>query len=174
MIVNSFDGALTILGIITASCISGIKDPKLVFMPGLGAAIAMCVSGIWGAYVAEIAEIKKKIMALETHLLQDLSDTEFTRKKHGMAWIIGLVNGLSPLIVSLIILTPFLLVNPGILTIKTAYYNAFAIIAAALFITGVFAGNIAKENMIKQGLIMLMAGMTIGAIFILLTTLGIL
>jgi predicted membrane protein (TIGR00267 family) len=172
VIINSFDGALTMLGIIMAEFLSGIQDPKLIILPGIGAAVAMCVSGMWGAYSAERAEIRKGIRTMEVHMLKDLSKTEFTRKRHRMAGIIGLVDGLSPLIASIIILIPFFLVKPGILTMTAAYYTSMVMVAAILFLLGMFAGKIAKESMIKQGIVMLLAGVVIGMIFIALAFFG--
>ena len=72
VIINSFDGALTILGIIFAEFFTRIDDPRMVILPGLGAAVAMCVSGIWGAYSAERAEVKRSIRELEVHMMHDL------------------------------------------------------------------------------------------------------
>ena len=168
VIINSFDGALTILGIIMAVFVSGIHDPKLIILPSIGASVAMCVSGIWGSYAAERAEIRNKIRKIESHMLKDLSDTTFSKDREKMAWIIGLVDGIIPLILALIILIPFFLVSPGILTITVAYYLAIAIIGLNLFVLGLFAGKIAHESMLKQGFVMLSAGVIIGIIFWLL------
>lgn len=174
IIINSFDGALTILGIVMAEFLSNITDPKLIILPGIGAAVAMCVSGIWGAYSAERAEVKNKIRTMEAHLLKDLSNTEFKRKRERMALMIGLVDGLSPLLVSLVILVPFFCVKAGCVSMQMAYYISLFIISAILFVLGAFAGRIARESMVKHGIMMLIAGAIIGIIFILLVFLGVL
>ena len=44
---NSFDGALTMLGIIIANFFAGTMDPHLIVLPGVGAAIALGISGVW-------------------------------------------------------------------------------------------------------------------------------
>ncbi|MBW2971654.1 VIT1/CCC1 transporter family protein [Candidatus Woesearchaeota archaeon] len=173
IIINSFDGALTILGIIVAVFLSGITDPKLIIIPSMGASVAMCVSGIWGSYAAERAEIRKKIRHLEAHLIHDLSDTEFARKRERMAWVIGLVDGIIPLILALVLILPFFFVVPGIISISVAYYISLILIGVNLFILGAFAGKIANESMLKQGIIMLFAGVIIGMIFMLLAYLGV-
>lgn len=174
VITNTFDGLLAILGMIFAEFFSGITDPKLVLLPGIGAAIAMCISGIWGAYSAERAEIKKKIRSFEAHLLKDLSDTEFSRKRERMAIVIGLVDGLSPFIAAAIVLMPFFFVSSGVIEIKTAYYTSISLSAVVLFTLGALAGKIAKENIVKQGMKMMFAGAIIGLIFFLMTSVGIL
>lgn len=173
MIINSFDGALTILGIIAAVFMAGITDPKLIILPTVGASIAMCVSGIWGSYAAERAEIRKKIRQFEAHLLKDLTNTEFSRKREQMALVIGLVDGIIPLILAFVLIIPFFLVNPGIISMTAAYYMSLSLIAATLFGLGMFAGQIAQESMLKQGFVMLFAGVITGAIFAILAFFGI-
>jgi predicted membrane protein (TIGR00267 family) len=174
VLINSFDGALTILGIILAELFSNIKDPKLIILPSIGAAVAMSVSGIWGAYSAERAEIRKSIRTMEAHLMKDLSGTEFSRKREKMAWVIGVVDGLSPLSVSLVIIIPFFLAAGGLISISYAYYSSLAIVAAIIFLLGALAGKIARESLVKQGVIMLLAGIAIGAVFMVLVLTGVL
>lgn len=174
VIINSFDGALTILGILFAEFFSGITNPKLIILPGIGAAVAMCVSGVWGAYAAERAEVRQKIRTMEAHLMKDLSGTEFSKKREGMAVIIGVVDGLSPLVVSLLIIAPFFCVAKGWCTMTHGYIISFSVVALVLFVLGVFAGKIAKENVIKQGIVMLLAGGIIGLLFMLMAFFGIL
>ncbi|MBU2561456.1 MAG: VIT1/CCC1 transporter family protein [Nanoarchaeota archaeon] len=174
IIINTFDGALTILGIVVAVFVSGIMDHKLIIIPSIGASIAMCVSGIWGSYTAERAEIRKKIRTIEAHLMKDLSGTEFSRKRERMAWVIGVVDGVIPLILAFILIAPFFLVSGGHITMRTAYYLSFALVAANLFMLGAFAGKISNESMVKQGVVMLLAGGVIGIIFLLLTVAGVL
>ncbi|MFC1741494.1 VIT1/CCC1 transporter family protein [Nanoarchaeota archaeon] len=174
IIINTFDGALTILGIVVAMFMSNIADPKLIIIPSIGASVAMCVSGIWGSYAAERAEIRNKIRSIEAHLISDLSGTEFSKKREKMALFIGLVDGIIPLFIALILIAPFFFVNPGYLSIQTAFYVSLTLVALNLFVLGAFAGKIAKENMIKQGIIMIFAGVVIGMIFSFLAFIGVL
>lgn len=174
IIINTFDGALTILGIIVAIMVSGIKDPDLVIIPSIGASVAMCVSGIWGSYAAERAEIRKKIRSIEAHMMKSLDNTSFARKREQMALVIGVVDGVIPLIIALILIFPFFFVNPGMISLQWAYYISLFLVSINLFILGMFAGKIAHESMVKQGLLMLFAGFIIGGIFMLLAYLGVL
>ncbi|MFH1063898.1 MAG: VIT1/CCC1 transporter family protein [Candidatus Woesearchaeota archaeon] len=173
IIINSFDGVLTILGIIVAVFMSGLTEPELIIIPTVGASIAMCVSGIWGSYAAERAEIRKKIHTMEAHLMKSLSGTEFSNKRERMAWVIGIVDGVIPLILALILILPFFFVKSGLLSITSAYYIALTMIGINLFMLGAFAGKIAKESMLKQGVMMVFAGIVISAIFLILTKTGI-
>jgi predicted membrane protein (TIGR00267 family) len=174
IIINTFDGALTILGIVVAVFLSGINDPRLIIIPSIGASVAMCVSGIWGSYAAERAEIRNKLRSIEAHLMKSLSDTEFSKKREKMALIIGLVDGIIPLVIALVLIAPFFFVTPGYLSIHTAYYISLSLVALNLFVLGAFAGRIAKESMLKQGVVMLLAGVIIGIIFLLLAWVGVL
>ena len=173
MVINSFDGALTIFGILMASFIAGIRNPALVILPCVGAAVALCVSGIWSAYAAEAAEVKKKMKALEKHMLRPLHATKKSRENKYINLVVGLVNGFSPFIISFVIIIPFFLASYGLVNVMNAYYASMGIIAAVLFSLGMFLGRIAKENLYKNGFKMLLAGIVIAVIFYLLAVLNI-
>lgn len=174
MVTNSFDGALTIFGILMASFIAGIRSPALVILPSVGAAVALCVSGIWSAYAAEAAEVKKKMKELEKHMLRPLNATKKSRENQYITLVVGLVNGFSPFIIAFVIIIPFFLASHGLISIMNAYYTSMGIIAVVLFSLGMFLGRIAKENLYKNGFKMLLAGIIIAVIFYLLAVLNIL
>jgi predicted membrane protein (TIGR00267 family) len=172
IVMNSFDGALTILGIILANFFTGINEPRLVILPSVGAAIAMCISGVWGAYAAELAELKRTMKELEQHMMRKLHKTHTMRMEKLMAYAVAVVDGLSPLSVSFIIIIPFFLVSAGILSMTNAYYTSLALVVIALFTLGMFAGKTAKENIYVRGVTMLLAGVVISIIFYVLTLTG--
>jgi predicted membrane protein (TIGR00267 family) len=167
-VVNTFDGALTILGIISAIYISGTRDAAVIIISGMGAAIAIAVSGIWGAYAIERAERMKSLRELEMHLMRDLDETTLERRAKIVTIMIALVDGLSPLLISIIIIAPFFASNLGLLNIETAYYFSMIIIALTLFILGIFVSKVAKESIIRGGAKMLLAGVIVYAITFLL------
>jgi predicted membrane protein (TIGR00267 family) len=173
VIMNSFDGALTMLGIILANFFAGTNNVQLVILPSVGAAIALCISGIWGAYTAEFAEVKRSIKELENHMLRKMHNTHYAQKERIMAYTISVVNGLVPLFVAFILITPFFFVKFNILTIKLGYYTSLTAVSVALFGFGMFAGKTAKENLYIHGVKMLFAGIIIGVIFYLLTLVGV-
>ncbi|MBD3304505.1 hypothetical protein GF343_05135 [Candidatus Woesearchaeota archaeon] len=172
MIINSFDGALTILGILMASFIAGIRSPALVILPSVGAAVALCVSGVWSAYAAEAAEVKKKMKELEKHMLRPLHATKKSRENILITLLAGLVNGFSPFIIAFVIIIPFFLANAGTISVMHAYYSSIVLIAVVLFLLGIFLGKIAKENLYKNGFKMLLAGVAIAVVFYLLALFG--
>ena len=172
VVMNSFDGALTMLGIILANFFAGTTNAQLVLLPSIGAAIALCISGVWGAYTAELSEVKRSIKELEQHMMRKMHNTHYARKERIMAYTIAIVNGLVPLFVAFILITPFFFVKTGILTTARAYYWSLGAVMAALFGFGMFAGKTAKENLYLHGVKMLFAGVVISAIFYLLTLVG--
>jgi len=170
--INSFDGALTIFGIVLANFVAGSQNPILIVLPSIGATIALGVSGVWSAYAAESAEIKKSIKELERHLLRDLEGTRRHRRAQRTTFLVALVNGLSPSTSAILIIIPFILTYFNVLEITIAYYASFVIVALLLFLLGVFLGRIAKENVLVNGIKMLLAGIVISLIFYTLSLVG--
>ncbi|MFH0836755.1 MAG: hypothetical protein V1870_01370 [Candidatus Aenigmatarchaeota archaeon] len=163
IVMNGFDGVLPILGILISSFVAGITDTRLIIGVCLGAAVAMAVSGIWGAYMAEVAERKKELKELETKMLTKLKKTKIGRAGDFASLIIAIINGAAPFTAAILVILPFFLL-PTIL----AYYTAFAISFVILFLLGTFLGNISKENLILAGLKMTLAGIAITLIILLL------
>jgi len=172
--INSFDGALTIFGIIMASFVAGVENSSVIILPSVGATIAMGVSGMWGAYAAESAEVKQKTQELGRHMLKELKGTKMHKDSVKLAIIVAVVDGLSPMITSFVIILPFFLAKFNMIKISLAYYVSFSIVTLFLFGLGVFLGKIANENVFKNGLKMLGAGVIIGVLFYIMYIGGIL
>ncbi|MBI4895897.1 MAG: hypothetical protein HY831_05380 [Candidatus Aenigmarchaeota archaeon] len=164
---NGFDGVLAILGIVISSFIAGVADVKLIISVCLGAAVAMAVSGVWGAYMAEAAERKKELKELEGSMLTRLKKTKIGRAGDFAALVIALIDGAAPFIAGIFVIMPFIL-----LPINIAYYVSFVIAFALLFLLGIFLGKISKENLILSGIKMLFAGVVIMIIVFLLGASG--
>ncbi|MFH1787754.1 MAG: hypothetical protein ABH834_00030 [Candidatus Altiarchaeota archaeon] len=168
-LMNTFDGSLTILGIILALHFAGAENPDVVIISCLGAAIAMGVSGVWGAYATEKAERARELKTLERHVLADLDDTKIGRKFHRYVIQASLVDGLSPLLAALIIISPYGAVEVGWVSVPTAFTLALVIETVILFSLGFIAAKISREsNEIKNGVIMLLAGVVVALITLLL------
>ena len=67
-VMNAFDGSLTILGTIVGAYFSGLLDAAILISVGLGSSLAMSMSGLFGAYLAEAAEQRAKIQELEKNI----------------------------------------------------------------------------------------------------------
>lgn len=162
-VMNSFDGVLVVLGVVIAMLthLDKIEDAGIVIISCLGAAIALAVSGVWSAYAAEKAERTKALRNLERHMLKDLGETRIGRKVQLMSFLIALVNGLSPLLISLILISPFILSKLGLLQLKIAFYSSIILVLVVLFLLGVFVGKVGKENLIISGMKMALAGIAV-------------
>ena len=167
-VMNSLDGALTILGVVIGMFFSGVDEPKVVMIASIGAAVAMAVSGIWGAYAAERAERLNSLRDLEKHMLRSLGGTRIGRSVQIMSILVALVNGLSPLFVSILLVLPFFASQLGIVSMKIAYVVALSLIFVVLFLTGLLVGKIGQENMLKSGVKMATAGIVVGIVVFLL------
>jgi len=158
-VMNAFDGALTILGILIGGWISSLFESKIIILTTMSAAAAMAVSGIWGAYLTETAERKKELKELEHQMLIKLKGTKISEASKTAAWIVAIIDGAVPLIVSIIIISPFF-----ILPTYIAYNFSFVIAFSILFLLGVYLGRISKENWLFFGIKMLAAGAFAAAI----------
>jgi len=167
-VMNSFDGALTILGIIIAVYLSGQNNPGVIITSSLGASIAMAVSGIWGAYSIEKAERQRVLKELEKHLMTDLEETEIEKKVNTTTILVALVDGLSPLLVTLIAISPFIASHLGIIGSEGAFYCSLGVIVIVLFFLGTIIGRVAKEDRLKSGINMLFAGISVAVLVCLL------
>ena len=83
---NCFDGALTCAGIISGLFILFISHPSLlvprdVIITGFATALAIGISGLWGAFLSEEAERKKKIRDLKKDMV--IFDEDEEEKENG-------------------------------------------------------------------------------------------
>ena len=165
-VMNTFDGVLAILGVLFGSFLAG-PDPKVVISAGLGAGIAMGVSGTWGAYLTERAERQMELKELEMATLTKLNETKIGKAATTAVVVIALIDGLAPFLAASIILAPFLFLQ-ALLTTSQIYFISAIIAFTMLFLLGIFLGKMSKEGLIKTGIIMVLAGVVSAAISFLL------
>jgi predicted membrane protein (TIGR00267 family) len=165
---NGFDGSMTVLGIIVGSWIVGVTEPEIIVTAGLGACLAMGVSGLFGAYMTEKAERKKHLKTVEAAMLTDLSNSILSDASDFVSLYAAFIDGASPMLTAVISLIPFILALTGKLIIWNAYVVSFILTLATLFSLGLYLGRIAKENMLLYGAQTVAAGILIVAIVILL------
>jgi predicted membrane protein (TIGR00267 family) len=165
-ILNGFDGAMTIFGIIVASWFAKVQRPEMVVIAGLGACFAMGVSGFFGAYMAERAERDRMLRELEKEKNGNVDPIRYEASQF-VSLYVALVDGLSPILTATISLTPFFLAVWSMLPIETAYISSFILTLGSLFSLGYYLGVKAKGNGWIYGLRMLAVG-AVAAIFIFL------
>ena len=161
-VTNGFDGALTMLGLMVAFSSRENVDLSVAITACLGAAIALFMSGISSAYLSEVAERKKELEELEHSLLSDLSESDYGKASRYMPVLVALVNGFSPLLIALIIITPIWLSQIGIALPVSPFISAIIIAMIIIFFLGVMLGKLGKEFWLWTGLRTLaVAGLTV-------------
>jgi len=164
---NAFDGILTIMGVLVGSYSARIREPRVVLTTGMATAIAVGISGLWGAYLTETAERKRSLAELGSLVLTDLRKTRLGRASRAAVIVVALVDGLSPLLASVCVLLPFVLA-PLLPPLVSPYGLSLGIALVALFGLGAFLGTISREHLVLAGLKTVGAGVVCVAINLLL------
>jgi predicted membrane protein (TIGR00267 family) len=155
---NSFDGILTILGVLVGNYLAEVRNSAVIITTGMATSISMGISGLWGAYLTESAERQRSLDDLEEYTLSDLSDTRIGRASRVAVIVVAVVDGLAPLLASSLVLAPFLLTGAWG---DVLYSYALALVSAmaSLFGLGAYLGRISKKNVIVSGSRMIVAGL---------------
>jgi len=152
LVTNGFDGTLTMLGMMTGFYVSGTKELGVAINACLGAAIALFVSGFSSAYLSEKAERKQELRELEQALLIDLKESQYGEASRYLPFFIALVNGLSPLLFSLLIISPLALSYHGIEWPCSPFLMAVITALFCIFLLGVYLGKISRQFWLWAGL----------------------
>jgi predicted membrane protein (TIGR00267 family) len=154
---NAFDGVLTIIGVLMGNFTAGVEDPRIVVTTGLATCVAMGISGLWGAYLTEAAERQRELLELERDTLSDLQDTTLGKASRTAVVIVALVDGISPFLAALVVLTPFFV--PQLFpSLRWTYFTAIGLALITLFSLGAFLGHISRRNIALYGLRTVIAG----------------
>jgi predicted membrane protein (TIGR00267 family) len=154
---NSFDGVLTMVGTVMGNYLGNIRNANTVIRIGVATSVSIGISGLWGAYLAESAERGRELAELERISLTDLSETKIGRASRMAVIVVSLVDGLSPLVSSLIVLVPFFAM-PLIGNILISYALSIALALICLFALGMFLGRISERSLIGYGVRTVIAG----------------
>ncbi len=171
-VTNGFDGALTMLGLMSGFYSREHVDLTLALSASLGAAIALFMSGLSSAYLSESAERRKELRDLEQALITDLDESDFGKASRYLPVIIGLVNGCSPLLISLLILTPLWLSLYGVALPISPFLAAILIALACTFLLGLFLGSISKTHWLWAGIRALSIAILTATVIILFESTG--
>ncbi len=168
-VVNGFDGALAMLGIIMGFYVSGSADISIVINACIGAAIALGVSGFSSAYVSEAAERKQELQSLESAMLGDLSDSAHGQAARSIPFLIAFVNGAAPLFFALLIMMPLWFAPYPDLAFISPLEASIATAFGIIFFLGIFLGKVSGTFWLWSGIRTLMIGIITAALVILLT-----
>jgi predicted membrane protein (TIGR00267 family) len=160
---NAFDGVLTMVGVVMGQWVGGVKNPSTVILTGMATSISIGVSGLWGAYLAESAERGRELDELERISLTDLGETKIGKASRAAVVVVSLVDGISPLVSSMIVLTPFFFASfTG--DILFSYVTAMVLALVCLFVLGLYLGHICRRSLVGYGLRTMVAGVVAIAI----------
>lgn len=157
-VMNAFDGALTMLGVVIGAYVAGILEPMPIISAAVAGSIAMGTSGMSGAYMTEKAERTKELKELEKAMLTDLKNGLHHRSHKFATIFAALVDGISPALAAMLVVSPFFMVNPGIITVETAFFACIGLTLVVLSLLGVYLAKISDESMIRYGVQMLLVG----------------
>ncbi len=168
-VVNGFDGALTMLGILIGFYGSGEAETAVIFSACVGAAVALGVSGVTSAYISEAAERAREFQALEEAMVTDLDGTVHSRARKLVPFFVAIVNGVAPLSISLVIIAPLwisMFIDAGV---SHALESSLAVALVIIFLLGVFLGRISQTFWVIAGLRTLLVALLTGGIVYWLT-----
>ena len=158
-VMNAFDGALTILGVIIGAFIAGVLEPITIITAAISGSIAMGISGMSGAYMTEKAERTKELKELQRAMVSNLENGLHHRSHRFATIFASLIDGLSPAFAAMIVVSPFFIVTYGIITVDTAFFATIFLTLFLLTLLGIYLAKISDESMIKYGIQMLIVGM---------------
>ena len=167
-VVNGFDGALTMLGLLTGFHMGGKVALDVVIGACLGAAVALAISGLTSAYLSESAERRRSLSELEAAMVTDLSGTAHSDAVWVLPPLIALVNGVAPLLMSLIIITPLWLAHAGMALPLAPLPTSIATALLCIFGLGVFLGRVGGTSWLWSGIKTLLVALATILIILLL------
>ncbi|MFW9989770.1 MAG: hypothetical protein ACFFC3_14045 [Candidatus Odinarchaeota archaeon] len=189
---NCFDGALTCAGIVSGVFILFVGHssnfvPKDVLITGFATALAIGISGLWGAFLSEEAERTKKMLDMKRDMAEIEDETEQSEliiirgkikrgkknkeksvleKAENFATIIAsLVDGAAPVLGSSLPLIPFFF---GFSLSFIHFIFSYIILAGLLIYLGIFLGKISGGGRAKYAIHLVTAGIVTLLVSILL------
>jgi predicted membrane protein (TIGR00267 family) len=156
-VLNGFDGAMTVFGIVLGSWVAGVSKAQVIVLAGLGASLAMGLSGFFGAFMAEKAERERHLRDLEKATNDNVDQIHYEAARF-VTFYVALIDGLSPALTAVISLTPFFLVAADLIPLWNAYVSSLVLSMTLLFLLGLYLGKVARENGWFYGIAMLTAG----------------
>lgn len=168
-VVNGFDGALTMIGLLVGFEVSETSDPTVLLNVCLGAAVALGVSGVSSAYISEAAEKRHELRALERAMLADLGGSAYGRGARLLPFVIALVNGSAPLLMSLAILAPLWAARAGLPLPLAPLHAALSVALVLIFLLGLYIGRISGTFWLWAGLRTLLVAALTAALVVLVS-----
>ncbi|MCK4266045.1 MAG: VIT1/CCC1 transporter family protein [Thermoplasmata archaeon] len=159
-VMNAFDGALTMLGVVIGASLANIQNPLVIISAGLSGSFAMGISGFSGAYMAESAERTKELKVLEKAMLREMDEDSMHKEAARFATrVTAVVDALSPALAALVVISPYFFVHYGYMDMSAALVCALLLTLTILSLLGVYLARVTEESMMRHGLKMLIVGL---------------
>ena len=159
-VMNAFDGALTMLGVVIGASLANIQNPLIIISAGLSGSFAMGISGFSGAYMAESAERTKELKVLEKAMLREMDEDSMHKEAARFATrVTAVVDALSPALAALVVISPYFFVHYGYMDMSAALVCALLLTLTILSLLGVYLARVTEESMMRHGLKMLIVGL---------------
>lgn len=165
-VINFFDGAVTTLGVLISAFLVGLSSPLEVAVPVLGVGISMFTSGFLGTFFTELAEREREIEEMKSYLLEELDESYYAKALRIVSIIVGVIDGLSPLLASVIGLLPMIIGHYLGRSFRTAFFISIIFVFGEMFVLGMKLGEISGKNPVIYGLEMLIIGLVTGLLII--------
>lgn len=166
-VMNFFDGIMTAFGIVIGGAVA-IGNPVTLIKAGLGASMAIMVSGFFGAYMAEKTERRIELKELERLIMKDLTGTELDHRAKKIVLKLAAIDALSPFAGAIIPILPFFAVILGLIDYTTAIYCSLGISFIVLTMLGWYLGKMMEESPWKNAFVFVVGGIVVGLLAVLL------
>lgn len=144
LVVNGFDGALAMLGLMMGFYVSKEVALGTMLSACVGTAVALMMSGLSSAYVSESAERRRELLELEQAMITNLDESAHAKAARLVPWLIAFVNGLSPFVLAIIIISPLWLHELGLVLPLSPLEASIGIAFAVIFALGAFLGYVSR------------------------------
>ena len=110
-----FDSTFVVLGILAASAFIPDANPEIAVGTVFAACLAIGISTAVSVYEAEHVETEIEMRKVERAMLSSMEDTEIERKARVSAYAVATVNFFAPVFVAIVMGTPLLLFDAGVI-----------------------------------------------------------
>jgi len=166
--INAFDGAITALGVLLSAYLVGLRSALEVALPVLGVGVSMFAAGFLGTFFTELAERTREIQEMRDALLESMEETYYSQALKIVSIVIGIVDGISPLVSSTVGLIPLLIGHYLHRSFDFSFFVSLIVVFLEIFILGIGLGRVSGRNPIAYGLQMLLIGFLTGILILLL------
>lgn len=169
IVLNGFDGILTVLGITVGAFASSVSSPQALVSSGMGTALGLMISGFTSAYFTEKAERARDFKELQDQMVSEMEGSIQEKNVSKKSLFVAGLNGISPFLTATISTLPYIFAAFGVISlVNAAYFFSTAISISLLALFGAFLGRISRKSMLIFAIKMVGVGLITMAVTYLL------